>query len=303
MVEKAPASALRHRFLCSRCRSALTPWLRELTLRDALSARDETWLLPGGFFAHRDAAVFGDDVPTPAEGFPWLLAPLGERWLKAHPDLGRSTGCCGLSYRDEDSPNLVCPRGHDIGLSYRECHGPHWYALYEDAERQSENDPKPLANPGPKLERARALTARSLAELAASGSRPELAAFGGGGNDVLHEEPNGWLDALWLEAPAIECAGGEEAPSLVIRAKGLPEGRALYLRTPWSQIVRLLCLDETPWGSPDVPLVWKNGDAPTVNISRNDDLVLLTTSAGEPSGQVALVFDANEWASAWTRVG
>jgi hypothetical protein len=294
MVERAPtAAALRHRFLCPRCRSALTPWLREFTLREALSARDETWLLPGGFFANRDAAVFGDDVPTSAEGYPWLLAPLGERWLKAHPDLGRTTGCCGLTYRDEESPNLVCPRGHEVGLGHRECRGPHWYALDGELEQQSERDPKPIADPGPRLERARALVARPA---------PELAPFAGGAHDIRHDEPEGWIGALWLEAPSIECAGGEAAPSLVLRAKGLPADRALFLRTPWPQIVRLLCLDETPWGSPDVPLVWRDGDAPAVNLSRHDDLILLTTREGEPSGRVAVVFDAAEWAGAWARV-
>ncbi|HEU4408932.1 MAG TPA: hypothetical protein VFS43_26960 [Polyangiaceae bacterium] len=292
MVDRAPASPQRHRFLCPRCRSALTPWLRELALREALSARDATWLLPGGFFAHRDAALFGDDVPTPAEAYPWLLAPLGERWLKAHPDLGRTTGCCGLSYRDEGRPNLICPRGHEVGLSYRECRGPHWYALSDEAERQSENDPRPLVDPGPKLARARSLAARPL---------PALAPFAGGAHEVRHDEPEGWLGALWLEAPSVECAGGEGAPSFVVRAKGLPADRALVLRAPWPQIVRLLCLDEPPWGSPDLPLVWNDAAAPTVEISRHDELILLTTSAGEPSGGVALVFDANEWAGAWAR--
>ena len=296
MVERAlAASPLRYRFLCPRCRSALTPWVRELTLAEALSTRgDETWLLPGGFFASRDSTIFGDDPPTSVEGYPWLLPPTAKRWLATHPDFGRSGGCCGLGFRSPESPNLVCMRGHAVGIGYRECHGPQWYALDDNAVRQSEPDPHPLVDVGPKLARARALASRPP---------PPVEAFAGATTDVAHDAPDGWINALWLEAPALEAAGPEAAPTLVLRAKGLPEGGAVALAAPWPQLVRLLCLDETPWGSPDVPLTWKADGAPAVNVSRHDDLVLLTAARREQGGPIAFVFDADEWAGAWARLG
>ncbi len=295
MHEKAGGGAgLRHRFLCHRCGSALTPWLRQLALREALAPQaDETWLLPGGFFAHRDDAALGDEVSDAPDNFPWLLAPLGKRWLPTHPDLSRATGCCGLTFASATKPNLVCVRGHDVGLGRRECRGQQWYALNEDVTHQSERDPAPPGDVAPKLARARALVARPL---------PPLEAFGGDARAADHEAPEGWLDALWLEAPSLDCGGGEAAPSLVLRAKGLPAGQAVVLPMPWAQLVRLLCLDEAPWGSTDVPLVWKGGEGPAVSVSRHDDLVLVSAAGAEPGARLSLVFDAAEWSKAWARL-
>jgi hypothetical protein len=291
MIARAPP---RHRFLCPRCRSALTPWLRELTLGEAICQRaNATSLLPGGFFAHRDAPLFGDDFFPPYESFPWLLAPLGEKWLAKHPDPARTVGCCGLAHHGEDKPNLRCPRGHDVGIGYRDCSGPHWYALHQEVERQSEPDPTPLADPAPKLDRARALVDHAP---------PPLAHFLGAGTDVFHDEPNQWLDALWLEAPSLECSGGQEAPSLVLRGKGLPDGQALFLPTPWPVLVRLLCLDEALWGSTDLPLTWQGHEPRTINVSRYGDFVLLTVDRRDPTGRDSVVFDAAEWAGAWARL-
>lgn len=295
MVEKASSASLtRHRFLCPRCRSALTPWLRELTLPEALCVQgDETWLLPGGFFALRDAVVFGDGAPTSFDGFPWLIAPLAKRWMPPHPDLSRSTGCCGLRFQSEDKPNLVCMRGHDVGISYRECRGPHWYAIGEFTEQQTERDPHPLVDLEAKRARVRTLVDRPL---------PGFTAFAERTSNVDHETPDGWLDALWLEAPVLTYGGGQANPTLVLQAKGLPADRAVIMPTPWVQLLRLLCLDETPWGAPEAPLTWKSSGGPVINVSRHEDFVLLTVAEIGASGRLAHVFDAAEWTSAWARL-
>ncbi|HEU4536041.1 MAG TPA: hypothetical protein VFS00_18075, partial [Polyangiaceae bacterium] len=260
-------------------------------LPEALCTRgDENWLVPGGFFLPRDAVAFVDGNPS-TERFPWLIAPMGKRWLAPHPDLGRSAGCCGLTFRSDATPNLVCTRGHPVGLAHRECQGPQWYALAADAEQQTERDPRPLGDLAPKLASVRAL---------ADGALPPLEPLGeAGGAGVDHESPEGWIDALWLEAPALACGGGPAAPAVSLRAKGLPAGRAVLLPTPWVQLVRLLCLDETPWGSPDAPLTWRADGGPTVNVSRHDELVLLTAGGVGAAGRLALVFDATEWTNAW----
>jgi hypothetical protein len=290
MVNTAPGGPLRHRFLCPRCHSALTPWLRELTWREALCVEgDDTSLVPAGHFVHRDAA----GVDWTPEAFPWLLAPLGAKWLVAHPDPARTVGCCGLAFLN-GAPNLLCPRGHEVGAGYRDCLGPHWYALSEEVERQSERDPSPPPDPAPALERARAL--------AAAPPPSGLEHFADRRPAVRPDATETWLDALWLEAPSLALTGGEASPALVARATGLPPGRALLWPAPWPLLARLLCLDVPPFGDAEAPLGWRGGDGPTVNVVRGDALVLLTSHRRHADEAGAFVFDAAEWSDAWARL-
>jgi hypothetical protein len=150
----------RSRFCCPRCNAALTPWSRALALADAVCLQgDQTWLVPAGWFVRRDSVLlrgssyFAAGPPT----FSWLFAPLTSWWLRTHPDPMRSIGCCGLASYGPDAPNLVCACGHEVGLGYRDCIGPHWYALHESVVREDAADDAPPPAIAERLARAREL--------------------------------------------------------------------------------------------------------------------------------------------------
>lgn len=282
------------RFHCPRCDAALTPWLRELTLADALCTQESgTWLMPAGFFARRGTALLDAWPTAPFAAFPWLLAPQDERWIKPHPDMNRTIGCCGLSFRGEEFPNLVCPCGHEVGVGYRDCCGPHWYRLHESVVTRDSEDARPLRDLDARLARARQVV---------TSARPEREVFTSSATDAYAGDPSTWSGAPWLDDPSLTCTGGEPETTLVIEADGMPDGKAAFLPVPWPVIVRFVALEESPWGSPDVPLVWKRADGPEVHIARADDVVLCTAWTRRAEDNVAMVFDAAEWSAAWDRL-
>lgn len=282
------------RFCCPACGAALTPWLRELTLGEALAIRESrTWLLPGGTFAHRYGPLLRDSqAGPPMADYPWLLPPLGERWLRAHPDRGRWQGCCGMSYC-VGQPNLVCPCGQEVGFGYRDCCNPHWYALHEAVVVEVADEPEPQPPWRERLARARARVDASL---------PEMTRWVPRGSGVYHGDASTWDEALRLVDVRLACGGGAAEPALMLASAQLPAGSALVLPIPWSQLARLLVLDEQPWGSPDVPLTWQRmGESvPHVQVSQRGRTVLVTSWRGTESGAVRI--DTGRWIRAWARL-
>ncbi len=292
------------RFHCIGCGLAVTPWLRELKLADAQARYESrTSLVPGGWFVHDDALQAGM-WRAPAR-HPWLIAPLPGRWLRPHPDAGRSSGCCGMNFVPE-LPNLVCACGREVGFGYRDCCGPQWYALGEQLALGVIDDPAPPRGVAWGLARA-----QEIVDAAPVAGAPE--AIGGHvdhrvsaprkiGGWVDHEDPSTWSAAPRLGELRLSCSGGAEAPVLTIEAPEL-DGAALVVAVPWVVLMRFFALAERPWGDPAVPLSWQASvaDAPIVHLSGHRKVVLMTIwGPGQQSSAVR--FKAAAWAGAWARL-
>lgn len=278
---------IRSRFCCPSCGAALTPWLRELELAEAVNlSEDETWAVPGGWFVRRDAPLLaGTYLAEGATEYPWLLAPLSARWLRVHGELMRRVGCCGLSFGG--LPNLLCACGAEVAGGYGDCIGAHWYALLASVVREQAADGERPIDVATRLARARELAG---APIAAEGCTLPRAV-------IYLDDPGSWGPALRLSDVRLGCGGGVGEPALVIESAQLPGGDALVLPIPWCQLVRLLVLDETPWADPQVPLTWKRGEGPQVQVARSEGRVLLTVWRRHESAAVTL--DANRWTDAW----
>ncbi|PCC75464.1 hypothetical protein SAMN02745121_00003 [Nannocystis exedens] len=283
---------MRSRFRCPRCGEALTPWSRELELAEALNPfESQTWLLPSQWFVRRDHPRLRDSYlgGHPAS-YPWLFAPLTRWWLRVHPDPRRTAGCCGLACCGADLPNLVCACGLEIGLGYRDCAGPHWFALHETVVHEQAVDPTPPRSIAGRLARLRQRVGRPIA-------RP---GYDPGGRNAWHRERTTWNEALRLRAVTIDCGGGSEDPALVIESPQLPAGAQLVVPLPWCQLVRLVVLGEQPWAESESPLTWMSGarEGPRVCVSRYRRRVLLT-AWGPGQASWAVTIEVRAWAEAW----
>lgn len=287
------------RFCCPACGAALTPWLRELTLSDAVEIdASDTWLLPGGTFTRDDGPLQlrGPHLPK----HPWLLAPIDEPWLRPHPDHMRTLGCCGMSFRP-DLPNLTCPCGQEVGFGYRDCCNPHWYALHESVRREQTADPEPPPPVDEHLAKLRALV---------DGPLPPLAAWPPNNVHTFPGDLETWKQAPRLRDMGLWCGGGIEAPTLLLRSMQLPPATAFHIPIRWPQLVRSLVLGEQPWGTPRVPLTWQAHRTPavasaprttaTVQVSRADAAVLLTVRQDRDTWAVRI--SASRWRAAWTHL-
>jgi hypothetical protein len=280
------------RFLCPRCGATLTPWLRALSLAEAqASFESRTWLVPGGWFLHCDELRAGA-WDGGLRAYPWLIAPLPPRWLRPHPDPLRSGGCCGMGF-DEERPNLVCACGHEVGIGYRDCCNPQWYALREQVGQAELDDPAPPQGVAHGLARARAIV----------DGTPVAAAPCTVGRGVDLDDPSSWSAAPRLHELRLSCSGGEADPVLAIESPELPAGAALVVPVPWVVLVRMIALGERPWGAPEVPLPWQSmrAAAPIVHLSGRRKVVLMTVWG--PGAQASAVrFTAAAWAGAWARL-
>lgn len=280
------------RFRCPRCDAAVTPWLRPLPTADALCPQSShTWLLPAEhYLRHDDPHLHPHRSPKLAD-YPWCLPPLPGRWLEHHPDQQRTIGCCGLSYRGPDLPNLVCPCGEPIGLGYCDCCGPHWYALHRSVrhEQTDDDDPPPDLTAG--LAHMQRLCAGPPSPLPAARDRLRT---------LCHDDTDDWRAALPLTTLDLTCSGGDADPELRLTSPQLPG--PLVLPIPRGQLLRLLVLQSVPWGDPDLPMTWQ-GDrhpAPQVQVSRHADRILLTLWPGQSTA--AITMPAAAWSAAWTRL-
>lgn len=282
------------RFHCPQCDTVLTPWLRPLAIAEALCPQSSwTTLVPAEHFVHRDDPVLRGQAWPHLVDYPWRLAPLSERWMMHHPDIQRTIGCCGLSYRGPEHPNLVCACGEAVGLGYCDCCGPHWYALHASVRREeAEDEEMPLD------------LAAGLAHLRriCGGPAATIAATRDNNNVVLHDEPGRWSAALRLTTLGLACGGGEADPELLLTSPQLPDGIPLVLPIPRGQLVRLIVLQSVPWGEPELPMTWQ-GDrsgAPQVQVSRRDERVLVTLWPGQTVNAVTV--PAAAWTAAWVQL-
>lgn len=281
------------RFLCPRCDAALTPWLRPLPTADALCMTSSwTWLLPAEHYLHREDPRLGAPWNSFTD-YPWLIPPQPERTIKHHPDGQRTIGCCGLSYRGPEHPNLVCACGEEIGIGYCDCCGPHWYALRASVRREESEEEDPTAELAAGLAHLRRIC---------SGAATPMVAARDPNNVVLHDDVESWPGARRLIEIGLACSGDEADPELLLTSPQLPDGLPLVLPIPWCQLVRLIVLQVTPWGEPELPMTWQ-GDrkgAPQVQVSWRDGLVLLTLWPGQTV--TAVTFPAAAWTAAWARL-
>lgn len=281
------------RFMCPRCDEALTPWLRPLPTAEALCMSSSwTWLLPAEHYLHREDPRLGAPWNSFSE-YPWLLPPQPERQIKHHPDSQRTIGCCGLSYRGPEQPNLVCACGEVIGLGYCDCCGPHWYALHASVRREEVEE-----------EDSTAELAAGLAHLRriCGGPATAVVAARDPNNGVLHDDPGTWPVARRLTDIGLACSGGEADPELLLTSPQLPDGLPLVLPIPRGQLVRLIVLQSVPWGEPDLPMTWQ-GDrkgAPQIQVSRRDERILVTLWPGQTV--TAVTVPAAAWTAAWARL-
>ncbi|WAS99102.1 hypothetical protein [Nannocystis punicea] len=283
---------MRSRFCCPRCGEALTPWVRELELAEAVNLQESnTWVLPSGWFVRRDSELLAGSAFTygPAN-HPWVFAPMTNWWLRVHSDPLRTVGCCGLACFGPERPNLVCACGEEVGLGYCDCIGPYWYALHESVVHEQEVDAAPPQAIAERLTRLRERVARPIVR----------AGYAPGGRQPLHHDPSSWREALRLGEVRVDCGGGIEDPALVIASQQLPAGAQLVVPLPWCQLVRLVVLEEQPWAETESPLTWQHGNGPAVCVSRHSRQVLLTTW-GPGDASWAVTIEARAWAEAWAR--
>lgn len=212
---------IRTRFRCPRCDKKLTPWSRALELADAVYLQGErTWLLPAGWFVRWDSELLrGASMAHRLPSFPWLFAPLTSFWLRVHPDPRRTVGCCGLACFGPDVPNLLCACGHEVGLGYRDCCGPHFYSLHESVVREDAPDEAPPTAIPERLARARELLGATIPG----------AAYDPGSRGVSSAFPETWHSAPLLHEVRLECGGGLDEPALGITSPQLPEGARLIV--------------------------------------------------------------------------
>lgn len=282
---------MRSRFRCPRCGAALTSWLRELELADALNLHmSHTWSLPSRWFVRRDSPLLRGSLLTEPASYPWLLAP-SMKWLRIHADGARTIGCCGLAHYGPELPNLVCACGHEIGLGYRDCIGPYWFSLHASVVREEAVDAAPLQR---LAERLTGLRARVAGPVARTGYDP-------GGRGAWHHDTTTWDDATRLNEVALDCGGGVDDPAITITSPQLPAGAQLVVPLPWCQLVRLVVLCEKPWAETSSPLRWQNGEQPRVSVSRHRRRVLLT-AWGKGDASWAVTFEVRAWAGAWARL-
>lgn len=283
---------VKSRFCCPRCHAALTPWLRALELAEAACLRaSQTWLVPAGWFLRRDSELLrGADLRADLPTFPWLFAPLTRWWLHVHPM--RAGGCCGMAFTGPDAPNLLCACGHEVGIGYRDCIGPHWYALHESVVREDAVDEAPPVAIAEGLARARELVTAPIT----------TAAHDPKGGSVIGLDTADWQEALHMSDIQLECGGGIDDPALVIASPQLPEGARLIVPIPWCQLLRPLVLGEQPWGELALPLTWKRErlEEERVRLLRRKRRILLTVWGKQKKWAVTM--SPKAWKSAWARL-
>lgn len=284
----------RTRFCCPRCRAPLTPWLRALELADAVCLQAaKTWLVPAGWFVRRDSELLRTAQLAYVPNFPWMFAPLTNWWLNVHPDPMRTNGCCGLSFFGPDSPNLLCACGHEVGIGYRDCLGPHWYALHESVgQEDTPEDLPPIAI----TERLARVRERVENPLMATAHHP-------GGTNASISYPDTWHEALHLADMQLEYGGGIHTPALVMTSPQLPTETSLIVPIPWCQIVRALVLDERPWGELALPLTWTTDglEEHQVHLIRRKRRLLLTLWV-KGQAKWAVTISPKAWLAAWARL-
>jgi hypothetical protein len=265
--------------------------LRSLELAEALCPQaDQNWLVPAGWFVRRDSPLLHGVYLSPPPTFPWLVAPLTSWWLDVHPDPMRTSGCCGLSFRPPDTPNLLCGCGHEVGIGYKDCIGPHWYALHESVVREDTVDDAP---PLPISDRLGRMRERVEAPITWTAHNP-------GGRGAWFRDVTTWHEARHLGDIRVEVGGGIDAPMLVMTSPQLPEGSGLIVPIPWWQLVRHLVLAEQPWGEIALPLLWKTAQH-QVHLTRRKRRLLLTLwEKGDAAWAVTI--SPKAWRAAWVRL-
>ena len=211
---------------CAHCGAQLTEWLRPWPLSD--DVRDQQTEVPAGTWAHR---------PSPQRpGFPVAVHLGSTVGLAPHPEIRRSIGCCGISYR-EGQPNLVCAAcGAEAG--YRLSDGDHCVHGIFLAEHVV--DRQAVALPALVDAAVSVVRARGFDALQARFALPEHVAWEA-------DEPY----AL-AEREAVEIALAEVDGLLELTLGGV------VVRPPWpaGEQRRLRVLGATAEGTPDDPIEW-----------------------------------------------
>jgi hypothetical protein len=226
-------------FGCASCGQAWTPPLRRLP---AWIEQDGRWDVcsdsPVGTWSLRPE-------PRGRPGCPVALNLENAPGLLIHPEVQRSIGCCGISYR-EQKPNLLCPCGAEA--AYRLSDGDHCnHAAFvaatplETIECDEPDDATLLA----RFTSRREATALALPDA---------------GMDAIPRHLRVIADGLWnddLQTPALFPA----LSRCSMQVSGLEVRLALdglWIRPPWpdGERDRAIALGVLPRGRADDPLSW-----------------------------------------------
>jgi len=291
-MSAAPRIGL-HRFDCPECGATLAAALRSVDVPAVVAVYEsQTWLVGSSGFLPRDSPLWPAGLAN-ATGLHGLVAPRDRAQIALHDDPARTIGCCGLSYGSLTDANLVCARCRaEVGVGYEDCCGPHWAAFFDRVVHTVEERLDPW--PSDHVERAEVL--RMVLDAAPAASPiPHLPSAAD--PRVYYFSPETWHHATRAEWCSLGLEGTVDHPVLVLRTPTLPDG--LRVPTPLVVLMRLLVLEEVPYGTAECALPWRaQGDEDfDVNVAHDTGRVIFDLAAR--GTHLSFCLDEAVWSQAW----